>query len=214
MIIATCEKGAVEDLDSMREIKAGLDAIKEANPNLIDVAAREVWQTPSPACVADPFPRASWRKSAQERIALIQNRPKLRIGIPRVLNMYAYAPLFSAYLQSLGVASENIVYSDFTTNEMYRAGSSRGSIDPCFPSKITIAHFQQFDLRQARSPAAAMHLSPHVRCVVLTAGENSRLERLSDRRRDARDRGGGLHQGDRRLRPAQHPLPAPAGEPL
>ncbi len=36
---------------------------------------------------------------------------------------------------------ENIVYSDFTTNEMYRVGSSRGSIDPCFPSKITIAHF-------------------------------------------------------------------------
>ena len=63
----------------------------------------------------------------------MNNRPNLRIGIPRVLNMYAYAPLFSAYLQSLGVPSENIVYSDFTTNEMYREGSSRGSIDPCFP---------------------------------------------------------------------------------
>ncbi len=141
LILATCEKGAVEDLDSMREIKAGLDAIKDANPNLVDVAAREVWHAPSPAIVADPVPSASWRKSAQERIALIKNRPNLRIGIPRVLNMYAYAPLFSAYLQSLGVLAENIVYSDFTTNEMYRAGSSRGSIDPCFPSKITIAHF-------------------------------------------------------------------------
>jgi predicted CoA-substrate-specific enzyme activase len=141
MILATCEKGAVEDLDSMREIKAGLDAIKEANPNLVDIAAREVWHPRNPASVADPIPQASWRKSAQERIALIKNRPNLRIGIPRVLNMYAYAPLFSAYLQSLGVTAENIVYSDFTTNEMYRAGSSRGSIDPCFPSKITIAHF-------------------------------------------------------------------------
>jgi predicted nucleotide-binding protein (sugar kinase/HSP70/actin superfamily) len=55
--------------------------------------------------------------------------------------MYVYAPLFSAYLESLGVSSENIVYSDYTTNEMYRAGSSRGAIDPCFPSKIAIAHF-------------------------------------------------------------------------
>ena len=44
MIIATCEKGAVEDLDSMREIKAGLDAIKAAHPNLVDMAAREVWK--------------------------------------------------------------------------------------------------------------------------------------------------------------------------
>jgi activator of 2-hydroxyglutaryl-CoA dehydratase/predicted nucleotide-binding protein (sugar kinase/HSP70/actin superfamily) len=141
MIIATCEKGAAEDLDSMREIKAGLDAIKAANPNLVDIAAREVWKARSSACVADPVPRASWRKSVRERIALMNNRPNLRIGIPRVLNMYVYAPLFSAYLLSLGVLSENIVYSDFTTNEMYRMGSSRGSIDPCFPSKITIAHF-------------------------------------------------------------------------
>ena len=141
MIIATCEKGAVEDLDSMREIKAGLDAIKAAHPNLVDMAAREVWKAGSPASVADPIPPTSWRKSIRERIKLMNDRPSLRIGIPRVLNMYAYAPLFSAYLQSLGVPSENIVYSDFTTNEMYRAGSSRGSIDPCFPSKITIAHF-------------------------------------------------------------------------
>jgi len=70
----------------------------------------------------------------------MKQRGQLRIGIPRVLNMYAYAPLFSSYLESLGVPAENIVYSDFTSGEMYRAGSSRGSIDPCFPSKITIAH--------------------------------------------------------------------------
>ncbi len=141
MIIATCEKGAVEDLDSMREIKAGLDAIKAAHPNLVDMAAREVWKARNPASVADPVPSDSWRKSVRQRVKLMSSRPNLRIGIPRVLNMYVYAPLFSAYLQSLGVASENIVYSDFTSNEMYRAGSSRGSIDPCFPSKITIAHF-------------------------------------------------------------------------
>ena len=141
MIIASCEKGVVEDLDSMREIKAGLDAVKSAHPNLVDIAAREVWKARSSASVTDPIPPASWRKSVRERIKLMNGRSNLRIGIPRVLNMYAYAPLFSGYLVSLGVPSENIVYSDFTTNEMYRAGSSRGSIDPCFPSKITIAHF-------------------------------------------------------------------------
>ncbi len=159
LILATCEKGGVEDLDSMREIKAGLDAIKDANPNLVDVAAHEVWHPRNPALVADPVPRPSWRNSAQERIALIKNRPNLRIGIPRVLNMYAYAPLFSAYLQSLGVPAENIVYSDFTTNEMYRAGSSRGSIDPCFPSKITIAHFSNL--------IYAKHVRQPLHCIFL-----------------------------------------------
>ena len=141
MIIASCEKGAVEDLSSMREIKAGLDAIRAANPNLVELAAREVWKSRSPKLVADPTPSSTWRRAVRERIALMNNRRSLRIGIPRVLNMYVYAPLFSAYLESLGVSPENIIYSDFTTNEMYRNGSSRGSIDPCFPSKITIAHF-------------------------------------------------------------------------
>ncbi|MBZ5700132.1 MAG: acyl-CoA dehydratase activase-related protein [Acidobacteriia bacterium] len=141
MIIASCEKGGVEDLSSMREIKAGLDTIRAANPNLVELAAREVWKSRSPERVADPIPSSTWRRPVRERVALMNNRRSLRIGIPRVLNMYAYAPLFSAYLESLGVKSKNIVYSDFTTNEMYRNGSSRGSIDPCFPSKITIAQF-------------------------------------------------------------------------
>ncbi len=163
----------------MRGIKAGLDAIKDANPSLVEMAAREVWKAPSPAHVADPLPRPSWRKSAQQRIALMNNRPKLRIGIPRVLNMYTYAPLFAAYLQSLGVSPENIVYSDFTNNEMYREGSSRGSIDPCFPSKITLAHVHNLIYsKHVRQPLQCILLS-HVRCVVLTARKHSRLQRLS-----------------------------------
>jgi predicted nucleotide-binding protein (sugar kinase/HSP70/actin superfamily) len=64
----------------------------------------------------------------------------LRIGIPRVFNMYALAPFFTGYLESLGVDPKNIVFSDFTNNEMYRTGATRGAIDPCFPSKVAQAH--------------------------------------------------------------------------
>src|SRR5205814_4333417 len=32
LIIATCEKGTVEDVEEMRGIKAGLDAVKKGNP--------------------------------------------------------------------------------------------------------------------------------------------------------------------------------------
>jgi predicted nucleotide-binding protein (sugar kinase/HSP70/actin superfamily) len=64
----------------------------------------------------------------------------VRIGIPRVFNMYAIAPFFTGYLQSLGVDGKNIVFSEYTSTEMYRAGSTRGAIDPCFPSKMALAH--------------------------------------------------------------------------
>ncbi len=140
LIIATCEKGTVEDVNDMKEIKAELDTVKSANPNFVDIAAHEVFKTRSPKSVADPIPSRAWTKAAKERVALMKNRASLRIGIPRVLNMYGYAPVFATYLESLGVKAENIIYSDYTSGELYRAGSSRGAIDPCFPAKIGIAH--------------------------------------------------------------------------
>lgn len=148
IILAGCEKGAVDDLESMRGIQAHLDATRTAHPNLVEIAAREVWRARHPESVADSLPRSPWSAAARRRTALMKQRSLMRIGIPRVLSMYAYAPLFSAYLESLGVRAENIVYSDVTTSEMYRAGSSRGSIDPCFPSKITIAHFHNLLFKQ------------------------------------------------------------------
>ena len=141
LIISTCEKGQVEDVGAMRGIKAGLDAIKNANPNFVDIAAREVWRSRNPQKVADPIPKPSrWKSAVNQRIELMKKRPSLRVGMPRVLNMYLYAPLFSAYLESLGLEPENLVYSEFTGQDMYRAGAGRGAIDPCFPSKIGIPH--------------------------------------------------------------------------
>src|SRR5206468_909123 len=140
LIISTCEKGQVEDVDSMKGIKSGLDSVKNANPNFVDIAARDAFKMRKVASVADPIPTRAWLKPAKERIAKMQNRKNIRIGIPRVLNVYTYAPLFNGYFQSLGLASENIVYSDYTSGELYRMGSTRGAIDPCFPAKIGIAH--------------------------------------------------------------------------
>ncbi|MGA8620924.1 MAG: acyl-CoA dehydratase activase-related protein, partial [Candidatus Sulfotelmatobacter sp.] len=140
LIIATCEKGLVEDLNDMKDIKAGLDRIRDQHPNFVDIASKEVFRPTNAKNVADPIPTRAWTKTAKERIALMENRKKVRIGIPRVLNIYTYAPLFNAYLESLGVQPENIIYSDYTSSELYRAGASRGAIDPCFPAKIGISH--------------------------------------------------------------------------
>src|SRR5262245_9567587 len=140
LIISTCEKGQVEDVNDMKDIKAGLDKIRERHPNFVDVASKEVFRPTNAKRVADPVPTRAWTRTVKERVALMQNRNKIRIGIPRVLNIYTYAPLFNAYFESLGVEPENVIYSDYTSSELYRAGASRGAIDPCFPAKIGISH--------------------------------------------------------------------------
>jgi hypothetical protein len=89
LIIATCEKGTVEDLNDMKEIKAGLDSIRAQHPNFVDYAAKEVFRPVNAKSVADPLPAkgwAGWKKGDKERRALMENRKKIRIGIPRVLN--------------------------------------------------------------------------------------------------------------------------------
>ncbi len=141
LIIATCEKGLVEDVNDMKDIKAGIDEMKDKYPNFVDFAAHEVFRPVNAKSVADPIPVTTfWNKSGNERIPLRENRKKLRVGLPRVLNIYTYAPLFNGYLESLGIQPENIVYSDYTSSDLYRAGASRGAIDPCFPAKIGISH--------------------------------------------------------------------------
>jgi predicted CoA-substrate-specific enzyme activase len=180
LIIATCEKGTVEDLNDMKGIKADIDKIKAANPNFVDMAAREVFRHREVPSVADPIPSASGlfvSKAVKERAERMERRKEFRIGIPRLLNTYTYAPLFNAYFASLGMQAENIVYSDYTTPDLYRAGASRGAVDPCYPSKIGIAHvYNLLAVKHSKKPLHAiwfpMYDVLHTRLVNLT-GSNA-----------------------------------------
>ncbi|HUX68397.1 MAG TPA: BadF/BadG/BcrA/BcrD ATPase family protein [Terriglobales bacterium] len=154
LIIATCEKGTVEDLGAMKGIKSGLDSLRAAHPNLVAFAAHEAFRMPRVDCVADPPPARLWTAAAKRRALLIEARRQIRIGIPRVLNAYVYAPFYNAYLQALGLRPEHIVYSDYTSPELYRAGAGRGAIDPCFPAKIGVAHVH--DLLAVKHPKARL----------------------------------------------------------
>jgi len=140
LIIATCEKGTVEDVEAMRGIKSGVDAVKKANPNFVEIAAKDAFKPRGGPKVADPVPKRLWGKAVSQRVEAMQRRAELRIGMPRVLNMYTYAPFFNAYFESLGVLGGNLVYSDYTSGELYRDGAGRGAIDPCFPAKVAVAH--------------------------------------------------------------------------
>ena len=159
LIIATCEKGTVEDVNDMREIKSGLDAVKKANPNMLHIAAHEAFKPPQVRNVADELPRSQWwmtpakRQAVERRRTLMEKRTQVRIGIPRVLNLYNHAPFFLGYFTSLGVPAGNIVFSEYTSEELYKRGAKRGAIDPCFPSKLGIPHVHDLlYVQHARTP--------------------------------------------------------------
>ena len=172
-IIATCEKGTVESVDDMKEIKARLAEIMEANPNFVEKASVKAFRTTDPPKVSslrkaeyEPeqkrkgfFSRFSKQKPEDSPITLIPQevrvlRRDIKIGMPRVLNMYTLAPFFQAYFESLGVGTQNIVYSDYTDPAMWYKGSRRGSIDQCFPSKVALAHVHNliFDKKEKDKP--------------------------------------------------------------
>jgi activator of 2-hydroxyglutaryl-CoA dehydratase/predicted nucleotide-binding protein (sugar kinase/HSP70/actin superfamily) len=160
LIIATCEKGTVEDVNDMRDIKKGLDAVKAANPNLAEVAAHEVFKPVDVANVADPLPRLTlWNsprhKALKTRIERMERRAKIRIGMVRALNAYSVSPFFMGYFQSLGLDPQNLIYSDYTSEQLYKEGAKRGAIDPCFPSKIGIPHVHNL-LYRKHSPEKAL----------------------------------------------------------
>jgi len=153
----SCEKGTVESKEAMLELMAERKKTAAAFPNVVDYEATRAFAhlydaAPLPAAgtpvedvrvvkslfrvkhekVTRPFRRSS------EAAAL--RRKKLRVGIPRVLNIYSTAPFFRSYFETLGFGRSNIVFSDATNEEMWVEGGKYGSIDPCFPSKVAQAH--------------------------------------------------------------------------
>ncbi|HKE03492.1 MAG TPA: acyl-CoA dehydratase activase-related protein, partial [Blastocatellia bacterium] len=136
----SCERGLVEDVNDMRVIKKGMDAVKAANPNFVELGAKAVWRSFNPPNVADPPHKFALTQAQRRRNELLKKRETTRIGVPRALNQYSVNPLFSAYFESLGVPPQNLVYSDYTTEQLYKEGAKRGAIDPCFPSKVGIPH--------------------------------------------------------------------------
>jgi predicted CoA-substrate-specific enzyme activase len=140
LIIATCEKGTVENIEDMRNIKADLDKIKGENPNLVEVAAKAVFRQTGAPLVADPLPRFALTGAQKKRAELVKRRAEIKIGMPRVLNMYSQAPVFMGYFEALGLQPENLIWSDYTSEQLYKDGAKRGAIDPCFPSKVAIPH--------------------------------------------------------------------------
>src|ERR1035438_1797405 len=165
LIIATCEKGTVENIEEMRHIKGDPDKVKKANPNFVEMAAKAVFRVQDSPLVADAPPKLQITAAQKKRAALMKKRAELRIGMPRVLNMYSQTPVFTGYFASLGIKAENLVYSDFTSEELYKEGAKRGAIDPCFPSKLGIPHVHNLLYRVHAKKALDIIFFPMIDCL-------------------------------------------------
>jgi activator of 2-hydroxyglutaryl-CoA dehydratase/predicted nucleotide-binding protein (sugar kinase/HSP70/actin superfamily) len=164
----SCEKGTVESLEALKAITQRRNSQKTRYPNLADYEAKLAFRhftAPRPipdegtpiddVVVSKSLLGGIKRKSVRRPIRRsgpegVERRRGLRIGIPRVLNLYSTGPLWRAYFEALGLDEQNVVFSDVTSEEMWAEGAKYGSIDPCFPSKVSQAHIHNLLFKQNR----------------------------------------------------------------
>ncbi len=88
------------------------------------------------------LPTLFGKKRSVESTPKPKDRSQLRVGIPRVLNVWNTHQFWVGFLRELGVASENIVFSSDTSEEQFREfGKGRGTVDCCYPVKCISGHY-------------------------------------------------------------------------
>jgi len=80
-----------------------------------------------------------------------KDRSQLRVGIPKVLNIWTTHQFWVGFLKALGVASENIVFSSDTSEDQGREfGKGRGTVDCCYPVKCISGHYGELIFGQKK----------------------------------------------------------------
>ena len=80
--------------------------------------------------------------AATKSAVRVKDRSQLRVGIPKVLNIWSTHQFWVGFLKELGVSSENIVFSSDTSEEQGREfGKGRGTVDCCYPVKAMSGHY-------------------------------------------------------------------------
>ncbi|MGH7390555.1 MAG: acyl-CoA dehydratase activase-related protein [Candidatus Rokuibacteriota bacterium] len=70
------------------------------------------------------------------------SRAHLRIGIPRVLNVWSTHQFWHGFFVALGVEPRNVIFSSDTSEEQGRQfGKGRGTVDCCYPVKCISGHY-------------------------------------------------------------------------
>src|SRR5436305_14062298 len=80
-----------------------------------------------------------------------KDRSQLRVGIPKVLNIWTTHQFWVGFLKELGLSSENIIFSSDTSEEQGREfGKGRGTVDCCYPVKCMSGHYGELIFGQKK----------------------------------------------------------------
>jgi len=84
----------------------------------------------------------TWFAKKPSAALALKDRSQIRVGIPKVLNVWSTHQFWVGFLRALGVSSENIVFSSDTSEEQFREfGKGRGTVDCCYPVKCISGHY-------------------------------------------------------------------------
>jgi len=154
----SCEQGTVESKDALKALTRRRKDLMKQYPNLVDFESEHLFRhfydapplPPAGHPVADVEVKKTWSgkiarrpverpflRSSEEAAG---RRKQIRIGIPRVLNIWSVAPFLRTYFETLGIQRQHVVFSDQTSEQLWLEGGKYGSVDPCYPSKVAQAH--------------------------------------------------------------------------
>jgi predicted nucleotide-binding protein (sugar kinase/HSP70/actin superfamily) len=93
----------------------------------------------------------TWFAKKHSAAQQLKDRSQLRVGIPKVLNIWTTHQFWVGFLKALGVASENIIFSSDTSEEQGREfGKGRGTVDCCYPVKCMSGHYGELIFGQKK----------------------------------------------------------------
>ena len=154
----SCEKGTVEDEAALKVLNKERATRKRQFPNLVDFESKLAFKSfykpeapPAPGEDIDDIQVTRTLFGGVKRLPIRRpfntsdstakdKRQKVRVGLPRVLNMYSTGPFWRTYFEAVGLLPKNVVWSDATSEEMWQEGGKYGSVDPCYPGKVAQAH--------------------------------------------------------------------------
>ena len=208
LIIATCEKGLVEDVNDMKDIKAGIDEIKDKYPNFVDFAAHEVFR---------PVNAEERGRSDSSNDILEQGRQRTHSADGKSQETSRRHSAGSEHLH-LRAALQRIsrkpgrAAREYYLFRLHQFRSLPRGREPrryrsLFPGEDRNFPRLQPDPGKAPQEAAQCDLLPHVRCADFAAGENRGRERVPHGYGDAGNGEGCIHKRERRVRRAQCEVP-------
>jgi predicted nucleotide-binding protein (sugar kinase/HSP70/actin superfamily) len=97
------------------------------------------------------FAKAPSAAPNSSREAESKPRAELRIGIPRVLNLWSTHQFWIGFFGALGVDARQLEFSsDSSEDQARRFGRGRGTVDCCYPVKCINGHYGELLARDRR----------------------------------------------------------------